>query len=560
MRHAFLLLCTQVILGLSALAGEKQIQDHLTGLPFAMPPMMEPSFPDRRISIAEHGARGDGSVLNTQAFADAIRACADAGGGTVVVPPGTWLTGPIRLESNINLHLERGALIQFSSQIEDFPLIPGFDGKSKKFLISPPIHAYRAKNIAITGPGIIDGAGEAWRYVKKEKLTEREWRERVASGGVLTSDGRQWWPSKEALEGESYLDSLEKEGKAAGAADYARAREFLRPDLVRLVQCEGILVDGSTFRNSPKFHVHLVQSENIIVRNTVIMTPWWAQNGDGLDLAACRTVLVYNTTLDVGDDAICLKPSRIADRQTPGPACENIVIADCVVYRGHGGFVIGSETFGGTRNVSVRNCTFLGTDVGLRFKSLRGRGGVMEKIFIEGVRMRGIENEAILFDMFYGGESPEVEAAGRTQETPAVAVNEQTPVFRDIVIRDVVCIGAGRAVLVRGLPEMPVRNLRMENLRLTARTGVLCIDTDGLLLSRATIQPDRGPVISLRQSRHVRIEQTDVPGSAELFLNVDGDRSQDIRLEGLNLSRAKKGIQTGPDVPPGAVVPGEPQK
>jgi polygalacturonase len=547
----FVLFSGPVIFALPATAGEKQIQDYLTGLPFAMPPMAEPSFPDRRVSITEFGARGDGSMLNTQAFAEAIRSCAAAGGGTVVVPPGTWLTGPIRLESNINLFLERGALIQFSSRCTDFPLIAGLDGKSKRFMVTPPLHAFRASNIAITGHGVIDGAGEVWRYVKKEKLTESQWKQLVGSGGVVSADGRQWWPSRGAMEGEEYLARLEKSGKDVTAADVAPAHEFLRPDLVRLVQCDGILIDGPTFRNSPKFHVHLVQSENIIVRNATIMTAWWAQNGDGLDLAACRNVLVYNTTVDVGDDAICLKPSRIAERQKPGPACENIVIADCIVYHGHGGFVIGSESFGGARNVAVRNCTFIGTDVGLRFKSLRGRGGIVEKIFIEGIRMRGIQDEAILFDMLYGSEG---------SDTVAEPVTDLTPRFRDFSIRDVVCLGAASAITVKGLPEMPVSNLRIEDVHLTATRGVLCAETEGLLLSRAVIVPSEGPVVTLQQCRQVRIEQTDVPAGAEPFLKVEGEKSAEIRLAGLNLSKAKTGIATGPGVPPGAVVPGEPEK
>lgn len=525
--------------------GEKLLQDYLTGLPFDMPPLVEPVFPAHRVSIADFGAKGDGSGLNTGAFAEAIRSCAGAGGGTVVVPAGTWLTGPIRLESNINLHLERGALLQFSSRFEDFPLIAGLDGKSRRFMVTPPIHAYRATNIAITGHGVIDGAGEVWRYVKKEKLTEGQWKELTRSGGVVTADGRQWWPSQDAMNGEEYLAQLEKSGTATTAADYAKAHEFLRPDLVRLVQCEGILLDGPTFRNSPKFHLHLVQSENIIVRNVSVITPWWAQNGDGLDLAACRNVLVYNVTVDVGDDAICLKPSRIAERQKPGPACANIVIADCIVYHGHGGFVVGSESYGGARNIAVRNCTFIGTDVGLRFKSLRGRGGTIERIFIEGIRMRGIRDEAILFDMFYGGE-------GSTAS--AETVNDLTPRFRDIAISDLVCLGAGRAVLVKGLPEMPVRDVRIENARIRADEGVLCINADGLAISRSTITPQAGPVVTLRESRDISIEQTAVPEGTDLFLKVEGERSGGIRLTNMDFSPATKSVESGPEVPPGAVI------
>ncbi|TAK63886.1 MAG: glycoside hydrolase family 28 protein, partial [Bacteroidetes bacterium] len=377
------LICS-VIVPARVCSGE--IEKYLSLLPFTMPPLKEPVFPDTRVSIVEHGAVNDGRTLNTQAINSAIQACAKTGGGKVVVPPGTWLTGSIKLESNVNLHLERGALVQFSGRVEDYSLMAGFDGKSKRYFVSPPLYSYRATNIAITGEGVIDGAGEKWRYVKKEKLTEQQWRELTQSGGVVTPDGRQWWPSKAAMEGEAYLAELqkrEKSGDNVSAEDYAKAREFLRPDMVRLVQSEGILLDGPTFQNSPRFHVYLFQSENIIVRNIKIKTEWYAQNGDGLDLNSCRNVLMYNSRVDVGDDAICLKPGNIADKQKPGPACENIVIADCIVNHGHGGFVIGSESHGGARNVYVKNCIFAGTDVGLRFKSLRGKGGVIENIYID---------------------------------------------------------------------------------------------------------------------------------------------------------------------------------
>jgi len=213
--------------------------------------------------------------------------------------------------------------------------------------------------------------------------------------------------------------------------------------------------------------------------------------------------------------------------------------------------VIGSETFGGARNVSVRNCTFVGTDVGIRLKSLRGKGGTVEKIFVDGVRMRGIQDEAILLDMFYGEEG---------SEAVAQPVSELTPRFSDISINDVVCLGAGRAVLVKGLPEMPANTVVIRNTRITADEGALCINATGLMLSRCSITPVRGPVLTLRESRDVTIEQTDVPPAAELFLRVEGEHSRNILLSGLNLQQAKKGIETGPGVPPGAVIPGGPEK
>lgn len=533
------------VVGFSYTYGQNssELNKYLTDLPFAMPTMEEPVFPKHRVNIVDYGAVADGRTLNTKAFADAIAVCVKAGGGVVVVPPGTWLTGPIQLQSNINLHLERGALIQFSYKIEDFPLIAGFDGKSKRFIITPPIYGYQLNNIAITGDGIIDGAGEVWRYVKKEKLNANQWKELISSGGVVTPDGRQWWPSKEAMEGEKYLEDIGKSKKELTATDYAKAREYLRPDLVRLVQCTNILIDGPTFRNSPKFHVHLIQSENIIVRNIKILTHWYAQNGDGLDLNSCRNVLVYKIMVDVGDDAICLKPGNIAKNQKSGPSCENIVVADCEVYSGHGGFVIGSESYGGVNNVSVRNCVFIGTDVGLRFKSARDRGGLVENVFIDNIQMRSIKNEAILFDMYYNEGSPEAVAARSFDSKRTMPVTDLTPRFQNIFINNIVSNGASRPVLINGLPEMPVKNIIIENYYSSSKKGVLLFDTENITIKKSNLTIESGSAITISQSRNIFLNEINYSQNTEIFLSVNGDKSQNIQLENLNLPDDKKGIE-----------------
>ncbi len=517
-----------------------ELKKYISNLPFAMPNIDEPIFPNNIVNIKDFGAISDGRTLNTKAFAEAINACKKVGGGTVVVPPGTWLTGPIKLESNINLHLERGALIQFSNRFEDFPLIAGFDGKSEKYIVTPPIFAFQATNIAITGDGVIDGAGEAWRYVKREKLTAKQWRELVSSGGVVTADEKQWWPSKESMEGEKYLMELENSGKSLTATDYAKAREYLRPDMVRLVQCTGILLDGPTFRNSPKFHVHPVQSENIIIRNIKIITPWYAQNGDGLDLNSCRNVVVYKIMVDVGDDAICIKPGNISKNQKPGPACENIVIADCEVYHGHGGFVIGSESYGGVNNISVSNCIFIGTDVGIRFKSARDRGGLVENIFIDGIQMRNIQNEAILFDMFYSEGSPEAQITKGLNSKVVKPITGLTPRYQNIFIKNIVSTGAKRSILINGLPEMPIKNVIIENFNSQSTKGIIISDGDNITIKNFNVTTKLGPVITLNQSRNIFLDKIRLSGNNDTFLNVDGERTEKIFIENVDLANVNK--------------------
>lgn len=545
-----------VALGSSARATEpdvlrREVAEYLKNLPFTMKEIPVPVFPERQFNIKDFGAVADGSTMNTNAFTDAIEACAKAGGGTVIVPPGTWLTGPIKLLSNVNLHVERGALVQFSNRIEDFPLIAGFDGKSSRYFITPPIHAYRAKNIAITGEGIFDGAGERWRYVKRYKQTDQQWKALVASGGVVSPDGKEWWPSKEAMEGQEYLKNIEKSGRKPSKEDYARVREYLRPDMVQLVQCTGILLDGPTFQNSPKFHVRPVQSENVIIRDIKIICPWWAQNGDGLDPTSSRNVLIYRVFVDVGDDGICLKPGTIASSQSPGPACENIVIADCTVRHAHGGFVIGSESFGGVNNVYVRNCVFVGTDVGLRFKSYRGNGGLVQNVFIDGIQMREIGGEAILFDMYYAGNPGDEPRRG--PERRAEPVTDRTPRFQNFVIKNVVCNGAGQAVFIDGLPEMPVKDITLENVRVSAKRGAVLLDVDGITLKNSSFVAETGPVVSLTQSRNVTISGGAFSGK-EVFLTVAGGASENIQLNEVERSAFTQRIVLGKDVRPEAVV------
>jgi DNA sulfur modification protein DndE len=554
-RNTFLACVFLLILGAVSAgnSGSKQLKDYLTGLPFSMPELTEPQFPEQSVNIIEFGAVPDGYTMNTRAFADAIAACAEAGGGTVIVPPGTWVTGPIKIESNINFHVEKGAIVQFSNNIKDFPFITGFDGKSRRYIITPPIYAYKAKNIAITGEGVFDGSGEVWRYVKKIDMTDSQWKTLVASGGVVTADGEQWWPSRESLDGRKILEEILKSNGELTREDYEKTREFLRPNLVQLEECNGVLLDGPTFLNSPKFHIVPLQCENIIIRNVKVFSPEYGQNTDGIDLRSCRNVVIYNCTVDVGDDGICLKPATISESQTPGPSCQNIVVADCYVYKAHGGFVIGSESYGGVRNISIRNCVFIGTDVGLRFKSARGRGGLVENLFFDGIRMLRIKTDAILFDMYYSGGAPEAEAAKDLTVRKAEALTDLTPQFRDFYVRNIICNGADRAVVINGLPEMSIKNMILENVSVSSKRGMYIADADGVELKGCRIVPRSGAVINVIQSRNITINGGTYPAVSDVFIKVTGEKSENIRLVGVDFEKAKKGIVLGENVKADAV-------
>ncbi len=386
-------------------------------------------------------------------------------------------------------------------------------------------------------------------------MTPAQWTALVASGGVVDEPGTTWWPSREAMNGADTVKSLDSRSGACRSQDYAAAREFLRPVMVSLVECRRVLLDGPTFQNSPAWNIHPLLCEDIVIRNITVLNPWYSQNGDGLDLDSCRRVIVYNCRFDVGDDAICIKSGKDEYGRKRGRPTEDVVIVDNIVYHGHGGFTVGSEMSGGVRNILVERCTFLGTDVGLRFKTTRGRGGVVEKIWIRDVQMKDIPTDAIGFNMYYGGEAPtDVAETGEAAPRPAMPVNEGTPQFRDIVLTRILCRGAGRAVMLEGLPEMPIRRHRARRRADLGDKGLATVDADAITLRRVEIAPQAGPALAVRDSRNVTIEGGAAAPGTDVFLRVDGAASSGILVSGVDLRNAKTPVETGATVPAGAVV------
>jgi polygalacturonase len=391
----------------------------------SMPEVLLPDIPDRMFGITDFGAVGDGMKDNTEAFRLAIEACGEAGGGKVVIPAGVWLTGPLSLRSKLEIHAEAGALVLFSKQFDDYPLVMShYEGKPG-IRCQSPLDGEGLTDVAITGAGVFDGGGEAWRPVKKWKMTEGQWELLVQSGGVL-DDTEQWWPTAAAMCGRDVVERLEQEGIADLEA-YREVRDHLRPNLLSLRKCKRILLVGPTFQNSAAWCLHPWASEHVTIRHVMVRNPWFAQNGDGLDLDSCRYALVKNCSFDVGDDAICMKSGKDEAGRALGIPCEYITIQGCRVYDGHGGFVIGSEMSGGVSRIHVSDCTFIGTDIGLRFKSARGRGGVVEDIAIERIYMKDIKREAISFHMFYAGKSG---SGAAEEEAMPVSVNACFPQYR----------------------------------------------------------------------------------------------------------------------------------
>ena len=442
-------------------------------LPFQMAEVSAPVIPDYTVNLKKFGAVGDGVTLNTKAFEKAIAALTKKGGGHLVVPQGVWFTGPIVLKSNIDLHLEVGAVIQFSGDEALYPVIKtSFEGLDTRRCQSP-LSANGAENISITGRGVIDGNGQCWRPVKRGKVTDGQWKEVLARPGGVESKKGYWVPNQAYADAEKSANM--NVPKASTDEEWNRIKRFLRPVMVSLVNCKNVLLQGVIFQNSPAWNLHPLMCENIILDDVLARNPSYAQNGDALDLESCRNALIVNSKFDAGDDGICIKSGKDKDGRLRGRPCENVVVDGCTVFAGHGGFVVGSEMSGGVRNILVSNCQFLGTDVGLRFKSTRGRGGIVENIFIDGISMTDIKTDAITFNMYYGGKSvAEMLADGdKPDNVTKQPVTEETPIFRNIDIKNVTCNDAGRAMEFNGLPEMPINGIRLQNIQIQAKADAV---------------------------------------------------------------------------------------
>lgn len=538
-RYCFLLV-------MSAMSG------HTALLAQPLPKVKQVSFKKDTVSITSYGAVADGITLNSVAINKAIDACSKKGGGVVVVPGGFWLTGPLVLKNNVNLHLKANAIVQFTKDFNQYPLVKGNWEGLDQMRNQSPLSADYQQNIAITGTGIFDGGGDAWRMVKKDKLTETQWKKLVASGGI--DDGRMWYPSEKTLKASKMKNPGEITPDKT-AEFYQSVKDYLRPNLLVFTGCKKVLLEGVTFQNSPAWNLHPLLCEDLTIRNVYVKNPWYAQNGDGVDVESCKNVLIENSTFDVGDDGICIKSGRDEAGRKRGVPTENVIVRNCVVYHAHGGFVIGSEMSGGARNIYVSDCSFIGTDIGLRFKTTRGRGGVVEKIYATNINMKDIPGEAILFDMYYAAQDP-VPLAGEKREVPKVQllpVTEATPIFRDFHISKVVCDGASKAIFIRGLPEMNISDIYLSDITVKAEKGVDIQEAKNIQLHNVRLTADNAaPLISINNGNKIALSRV-VYNKADTLIEVTGTNSGNITLTGTDVSKAGRKVVLDAGVPEKAV-------
>lgn len=428
-------ICLLMTVVMQATAQVKDYGKYYNDLPVKMKQVSMPQIPHYQVLLTDFGAVGDGLTLNTEAFRKAIDALSTKGGGKLIVPAGLWLTGPIALKSNVELHLERNAVIYMS---EDKRLFINPENSTGQCLSG--ISATDCQNIAITGEGIIDGNGTEWRYAKHGKMSDVEWNALKRRGGFITDDGKRWyaWKMKHGL---------------PDIASSPEEQETQRADLVRFYHCKNILLSGVTVQNSPRFHIHPYYCKNIIIDGINVICPWNAQNGDGIDLSDCQQVLIVNTTIDVGDDGFCLKSSK--PHKTFDSGNEDILIQDNLVRHAHGGFVLGSNTTSGMRRLVCRHNTFTQTYAGLRFKSSIGRGGLIKQVYIDDIMMTDIQLNAITFQCDYVKNAADDSKERYKNPDYVNGFSEKerryTPDFQDIHISNVVCKNARTAIEATGL-------------------------------------------------------------------------------------------------------------
>jgi polygalacturonase len=428
-------------------------------------------------NILDYGARNDASAPATEAIRSAIQAAKAAGGGTVFIPAGRYISGPIELVSNLTLHVEAGATVRFPAA--RLPFTQGRQQGIETLTPVPLIGGRNLENVAITGRGILASDNAEWM-----KLMPRE---RASGGDPGSANGPNW---------ARLLQLLELKTPAPELAYLAAAPE-LRPSFVRVMDSKNVLIEGVRFSGSPMWTIHLLYSDNVVVRDVMIETYPGVQT-DGIAVDSSRNVRISNCYIDTGDDGIVVKAGKDADGLRVNRPSENISITNCTVHRAHGAVTIGSETSGWVRNLVASGLTCNGVQMGVRIKSRRGRGGGVENVRFDNWVMDDV-GQAINVTNYYPME-------GEVRRDAPEPVSNRTPVFRDIAVSNMTIRRARVAINVEGLPEMPISGLRISNVVASAKTGMNAFHTAALELHNVQIDAKSGPAFLVRDSRELLLD------------------------------------------------------
>ena len=416
--------------------------------PFDTPEL--PCFPDREVNILDFGAVGDGATDCTSAIRAAIENIAALGGGRVVIPSGKFNTGPIHFKSNVNLHLERGATLEFSERFEDYlPVVESVLAGVKCYSCSHLIYGNRCENIALTGEGVLNGHGRVWDWMKKHQPGMED----------LMRKGQECAPLSERV--------------------YDKESDGVRPRFLQLQHCERVLIEGVKFINSPTWTIHPVFSKNVTVRNVTIKNPVNSPNSDGINFESCKRCLLTDCYVDTGDDAVCVKAGRGRDAWSWNAPCEDIEIRNITGLSGMGSVTLGSETSASIRNIYFHDCNFESRAIGINVKTMKGRGGEIKNIDFENISVGEARRVAIKISFRYDGEPLDDQSAPITD----------VPDLENISVENFRCERANAALQIEGLSGYPLKNIYLDGINIAAADFGKLYDVEGLGMNGVSITP-----------------------------------------------------------------------
>jgi polygalacturonase len=446
-------------------------------------------------NIADYGADRSGKIKCTDLINDLIDSLSASGGGTLFFPAGTFLTGPIEMKSNITLYLDAGSTVKFSDDFDDYlPMVPSRweDVRVRNF--KSQIYAFQCENISIRGDGHFEGQGKRWwdfmRSVTTGQPVDNKWQEIFRKENETLLSWNQYIKGK---------------------------NNFLRPPMITTYECKNVLIEGVSFSNPPFWTIMPAFSENITITGITIENPGNSPNTDGIDPSSCRNVHISDCHITVGDDCIVIKSGRDEDGREAAKPTENITITNCTMLEGHGGVVIGSEMSGGVRRISITNCVFEGTDIGIRIKTMRGRGGVVEDIRVSNVNMYKILNEGILITLRYQPTKPE-------------SLSERTPAVRNVQLSNINIRDALRPVAIYGLDERAVSNVSFNDIRSFSVKGILLENTSGISFHDMEMDVSEGSPLEAKDSRNISWDKVSVISPVKNLPYLKLSNCQDVRI------------------------------
>jgi polygalacturonase len=420
--------------------------DAPTTEPTTQPDIPLPQIPDKTFNIKDYGAVADGTTLNTEAIQKTIDAASAAGGGTVLVPAGQFLTGPIKLASNLDFKVDTGATLLFSDDFKNYKLMPGRKGVVGNGRYEDLIFATDIHDLVISGHGTIDG------------------------------QGKKWW--------DMFLPFKNTMSDPAAPPH--------RPHLLVIHNCKRLLIEDITLTNSPMLHCVPEACQDVTIRGITIKSPATSPNTDGIDPSGIN-YFITKCTIDNGDDNIALKPVEFAIEGQP--SCQDFLITDCTFIHGHG-MSIGGQTTGGLKHLVVRDCTFDSNDQGIRLKAPRGVGGLVEDCTYENLTMKNIKKTAIEITSYY----PESKIPKDWSTEPTEAVDATTPIWKDIYITNVTITGAKAAGLIVGLPESHISNVVFTNVTIDAKKPLKIANADGIKFVNSQVTVSSGNALDAQNA------------------------------------------------------------